>query len=90
MSAISSCTDAAPSSLRQRETWRHHLDSRGWSCPQVYFLNSELQQNMSKKLNGVPALVIKYDEDFDLNDRDAKEMYAAQVKEYFQWVQALR
>ncbi len=56
----------------------------------MYFLNSELQQNMSKKLNGVPALVIKYDEDFDLNDRDAKEMYAAQVKEYFQWVQALR
>ena len=59
-------------------------------APQVYFLNSELQRNMSKKLNGVPALVIRYDEDFDLNDRDAKEMYAAQVREYFQWVQSLR
>ena len=65
---------------------KHHDIARS----QVYFLNSELQQHMSKKLNGVPALVIKYDTDFDLNDREAKEMYAAQVKQYFQWVASLR
>ena len=66
------------------------LDPSFESRVQVYFLNFDQQPGMHKKLHDVPALVINYDKDFDLQDREQKERYVTQVNDYFKWVEELR
>lgn len=57
---------------------------------QVYFLDADKQPEMHRMLHHVPALVIDYDTDFDLQDKEAKDSYAEQVKDYFEWVELYR
>ena len=58
---------------------------------QVYLLSADRQPaEMHRYLDGVPALVIDYDTDFDLEDKDAKDSYIAQVRDYYKWVEAYR
>ena len=58
---------------------------------QVSLLSADRQPaEMHRYLDGVPALVIDYDRDFDLEDQDARESYVSQVKDYYNWVEDYR
>ena len=58
---------------------------------QVSLLSADRQPTeMHRYLDGVPALVIDYDRDFDLEDQDARESYVSQVKDYYNWVEDYR
>lgn len=53
-------------------------------------MSADRQPVMARQLDGVPALVIDYDRDFDLQDSEAKASYAQQVGDYFKWVEDYR
>jgi len=58
---------------------------------QVVYLNSSLSPGMPNFIDGVPALVLDYDKEIDMeNDHEAQNEYATQVKAYFEFVKEVR
>lgn len=58
---------------------------------QVVYLNSSLSPGMPSFIDGVPALVLDYDKEIDMeNDHEARNEYATQVKAYFEFVKEVR
>ncbi|DBB02914.1 TPA: hypothetical protein ACH3X1_013516 [Trebouxia sp. C0004] len=57
----------------------------------VVYLNSSLSPGMPSFIDGVPALVLDYDKEIDMeNDHEAQNEYATQVKAYFEFVREVR
>ena len=57
---------------------------------QVIYLNSSSSPGMPSFINGVPTLVLDYDREIDMvNDHEARNEYATQVKAYFDFVKGL-
>lgn len=57
---------------------------------QILYLNSKVP-GMPHFIDGVPALVLDYDKEIDMqHDREAQHEYATQVKAYFEFVKEVR
>lgn len=57
----------------------------------VVYLDSSLSPGMPSFIDGVPALVLDYDKEIDMeNDHEAQNEYATQVKAYFEFVKEVR